>query len=212
MTDMMAVVQRRSRRSTTVAILLSAAALLAGCGGSAEADFAGSRREPAPAVDSVSLPAVSPDGAATPFEFRADDGNVLLVYFGYTSCPDVCPTTMSDISASQAQLGDDGDRVQLAMATIDPERDTPEVLSAYVNGFVDGGVALRTEDEVQLQEAADLFGVFYEVGTSDEGVVEVLHTGTLFGVDDSGTLVASWAFGTPQSDLLNDLEILLKDA
>ncbi len=211
MTHLAGLFGRRPRPATTLATVFAAGTFLVGCGGSAEAEFAGSRRDPAPAVDSVALPAVSPDGSSTPFEFRADDGNVLLVYFGYTSCPDVCPTTMSDISASQAQLGADGDRVQLAMATIDPERDIPEVLSAYVNGFVDGGVALRTEDDEQLQEAADLFGVFYEVGTSDEGVVEVLHAGTLFGVDDSGTLVASWAFGTPQSDLLNDLEILLKD-
>lgn len=199
------------KRSTLVAIVLAAIAVVSGCGGSEAAPFAGSRRDPAPTVGSVPLPAVAPGVEDTPFPFVADPGHILLLYFGYTSCPDVCPTTLADISAARVRLGEDGDRVQLAMATIDPERDTPEVLSAYVGGFVPGGVALRTEDDAQLQEAADLFGVFYEVAEDETGTIEVLHTGTLFGVDDQGTLVASWPFGTPSSDLTSDLAILLAE-
>ncbi len=197
---------------TIGATISGALLLLTGCGGSSEAVFAGSRRDPAPAVDEVGLPAVDPAGASEPFSFIADDGDLLLVYFGYTSCPDVCPTTLADVAAARTKLGDDGERIELAMATIDPERDTPDVLSAYVGGFVPGSVALRTENDADLQAAADQFGVFYEVSTDDDGVIEVLHTGTLFGVDDSGTLVASWPFGTTTSDLTSDLEILLKEA
>jgi protein SCO1/2 len=150
--------------------------------------------------------------SGAPFEFRAAEGDVLLVYFGYTSCPDVCPTTMADIARARKALGERGDRVELAMVTIDPDRDTDEVIQGYVEGFVGDGVGLRTGDPAQLQAAADLFGVFFEVTTADDGDVEVLHTGSLFGVDDEGRLVASWPFGTPASDLTSDLELLLGEA
>ncbi len=201
----------RHRTNSFIAVVF-VGFLTASCGGSTEAVFAGSRRDPAPQVDSVELPSVAADGASTPFRFVADEGDILLMYFGYTSCPDVCPTTLADVAAARAAMGDDGERVELAMATIDPERDTAEVLSTYVNGFVPGAVALRTDDDAQLQAAADLFGVFYEVSTTSDGTIEVLHTGTLFGVDASGTLLASWPFGTTPADLTNDLELLLKDA
>ncbi len=161
-------------------------------------------------MDSIDLPDVNHGDAA--FSFRADPGNVLLVYFGYTACPDVCPTTMADIVAARSQLGDEADRVQVAMTTIDPERDTADVIGAYVTGFVPGAAALRTDDPARLQAAADLFGVFYDVSTAEDGSVEVLHSGSLFGVDDRGTLVASWPFGTPASDLANDLRLLLNGA
>ncbi len=182
------------------------------CGDSSEPALLGSTREPAPRVDAVDLPSVAPDRPAEPFDFVADDGEVLLVYFGYTSCPDVCPTTLADVAAARAMIGDDAGRVKLAMATVDPTRDTAEVLSSYVGSFVPGATALRTEDAASLQAAADQFGVFYDVTTADDGTVDVLHSGTLFGVDDTGTLVVSWPFGTTTADLAHDLEILVKDA
>ncbi len=193
-------------------LVFVAALVFAGCGGSSDAGLLGSQREPAPKVDTASLPSVSPGAADEPFSFIADEGELLLVYFGYTSCPDVCPTTLADVAAARAIVGDDGERVKLAMATIDPTRDTDEVMNAYVGGFVPGSVALRTEDNDQLQAAADLFGVFYEVKPGEDGTVEVLHSGTLFGVDDSGTLVVSWPFGTSTADLAHDFDLLLKDA
>jgi protein SCO1 len=71
---------------------------------------------------------------------RADDGEVLLVYFGYTSCPDICPTTMADIRlALEACHRDLAERVSVAMVTVDPERDTTEVLTGYLGYFFDRG-------------------------------------------------------------------------
>ncbi len=141
--------------------------------------------------------------------FRAEDGHVLLAYFGYTHCPDVCPTTLADVRSALADLGDDADRVDLAMATIDPDRDTGDVLTPYVRSFVPDAHALRTTDDDQLQVAADLFGVTYDVSTDDAGEVEVTHSGFLYAVDDQGRLLVSWPFGTPSEDVAHDLELLL---
>lgn len=191
-------------RSIILAALLLVGA--AACGSDEVAPFAGARRAPAPSL-SATLPTT--DGEV--FEFVAADDEVLLVYFGYTSCPDVCPTTLADVSFARTELGDDADRVDLAMVTVDPGRDDAATLSDYVNSFVPGSIALRTDDDDELRSAAAEFGVFYEVTTLDDGTVDVIHSGTLFAVDDQGQLTASWSFGTPASDFVNDLDILLSE-
>ena len=121
---------------------LGIAVATAGCGGDRE--LVGLTRDPAPQVDAVTLPDVSRDGA--PFELRAEPGGLLVVYFGYTNCPDICPTTMADLARALDDLGDDADRVDVAMVTVDPDRDT-DVLADYVDDFVAGGHALATADE-----------------------------------------------------------------
>jgi protein SCO1/2 len=171
---------------------------------------AGVERQPPPDVSSVSLPDASQEGQ--PFTTVPDDGDVLLVYFGYTSCPDVCPTTMADVSAARADLGDEADRVDLAMVTIDPERDTAETLTVYVQTFVEEGHALRTDDPAALRGAAGAFGADYAVTTGPSGAPEVSHTGSLYAVDDTGHMVLQWPFGTPAEDVAADLDRLLDRA
>ena len=97
------------------------------------------------------------------------------------------------------------------MVTIDPERDTP-VLAEYVQSFVDGAHAIATDDQAALQAAAAPFGVSYEVRTAPNGEIEVGHTSYLFAVDDTGTLVLSWPFGTSADDLAGDIRQLLAAA
>jgi cytochrome oxidase Cu insertion factor (SCO1/SenC/PrrC family) len=87
----------------------------------------GYRPSGAQVVDTVALEDASNGGA--PFEFRAQPGELLVAYFGYTFCPDVCPTSLSMFKNALEQLGDDASAVELAMATIDPARDTAEVIS-----------------------------------------------------------------------------------
>lgn len=191
---------------TLSALALGAVLMLSACGEEAAAPFSGTRRTPAPVIEST-VPTV--DGEA--FEFVADKDNVLLVYFGFTFCPDVCPTTLADISFARNELGDRGELIDLAMVTIDPDRDDAETLSTYLNSFVPDSTALRTDDDAVLRSAADEFGVFYQVDALDDGDVDVAHSGTLFAIDDQGKLTASWPFGTPALDMLNDLEILLTE-
>ena len=180
-------------------------------GGGDELPYAGYERTPAPEVGELTLPAVESDGSTTEFAFRADDGGLLLVYFGYTSCPDVCPTTLSDVRLALGDLGGDADRVDLAMVTIDPEVDTAEVLTGYVRSFVPEASAVRTDDDPELREVATAFGADYGVEDPD-GAHEVYHTGSLYAVDSSGQLVLTWPFGVAADDLGADVRRLLDGA
>ncbi len=149
--------------------------------------------------------------AEAPFEFRAEPGKVLVVYFGYTSCPDVCPTSLAMFKNAMKQVGDDASRVQLAMATIDPARDTGEILTGYVQSFVPDAHALRSDDDAVLREVTDTFGVSFMVTSNAEGNVEVSHTGAMYVVDDSGELLLTWPFGVTADDVAGDIELILDE-
>jgi len=187
------------------------AGLLVACGGDDGGELTGLTRDPEPQVDTVALPDVSTGGE--PFELRAPTDGLLVVYFGYTNCPDVCPTTLADLKAALEELGDEADRVEVAMVTVDPERDTP-VLAEYVQSFVPGAHALATDDPAALQSAAEPFGVSYQVTTGPDGEIDVGHSSYLFAVDETGKLVITWPVGVDENsasaeDLAADMRQLL---
>lgn len=189
--------------------MVAAALTLAACGGSDEAaEFAGYVRTPAPEVGDLTLPDVGDDG--TEFAFQAADGELLLVYFGFTNCPDFCPTTMSDVGLALARLDPDlADRVSVAMVTVDPARDL-DVLDRYVTSFVADAHALGTDDLDRLAEVAAPFGAAYDITTVD-GEIEVGHTTPLYAVDDQGRLALTWPFGVTIDDMATDIEALLDE-
>lgn len=197
----------RTSAATLLIVLAALVATLAACGEAQPTDeqLGGVVRTPKPDVQLVSLP--DTDGAE--HNLQAEPGGLLVLYFGYTSCPDVCPTTMSDLSAALGLIGDDADKVQVAMATVDPDRDTPDVLSDYVTAFFPDGIGLRTEDPAALKAAAEPLGASYDVTTADDGEIEVTHTGFLYVIDDQGLLRVQWPFGTSDDDMAHDLEVLL---
>ena len=189
-------------------LLLVALALVASaCGGSESATLAGYEREPEPTVGSITLPAANRDTDA--FAFMADPGELLLVNFGYTSCPDICPTTLADTRLAFADLGDRASEVNMAFVSIDPTVDSPEVLTNYVEAFLADGIALRTDDPTELLVAADAFGVTYQIATNAEGEREVGHTPNIYVIDDTGSIILTWPFGVPPADMTSDLNILL---
>ncbi|MCP3992747.1 MAG: SCO family protein [Actinomycetia bacterium] len=194
-------------------LVLAATMMTMACSSEAKplAPFAGFERTPTPLVGELALPAVEADGSETDFTFQADEGDILLVYFGYTSCPDVCPTTLSDVRRAADRLGDDAERVDLAMITIDPLVDTPDIVAGYVSSFLPRAVALRTLDDDRLRAVADVFGADYGY-TDQDGEQQVYHTGSLYAIDSSGQLILTWSFGTPIDDLESDLGRLLKEA
>jgi len=187
-----------------VVLMLVASAL--GCGSQSRA-LVGYQRDPIPNVDVVALPSVETDGSETDFSFRADGDGLLLVYFGYTSCPDVCPTTLSDVRRVLDNLdsGDSG-RIDVAMVTVDPEVDTPEVLVGYTRSFVADAHVVRTTDSDQLEKAAEQFGASFDKQGSD-----VQHTGALYGVDKDGNLLITWPYGVTADDLESDIRYLLDE-
>lgn len=182
--------------------------IAAACGDDSPAGLAGMVREPPPNVGSVALP----DGSAGGRDFatKAAAGQLLLVYFGYTACPDVCPTTLADLRNAVQLLGEDANRITVAMVTVDPDRDVPEQLTLYVQAFFDGGHSLRTDDLQVLRRAADAFGADYDVTENADGIVEVAHTAFLYVVDSNGRVLVQWPFGTPSEDMRNDLAYLFE--
>jgi protein SCO1 len=170
----------------------------------AERTLAGIVRDPAPVVDGTTLPSLTDPGEDV--VFRADPGGLKAVYFGYTNCPDVCPTTMSDWTVALRRLPPEiADQVSTVMVTVDPERDN-ELLTGYVQSFVPDAVAAGTLDADRLAAAAEPFGVSYDVTTNAEGEIEVSHSGFLYLVGDDGRLLVTWPFGTSSQDIAADLE------
>lgn len=183
-------------------------------GGSIEVDadreLAGYRRDPVPMVGDLTLPDLAADGEE--FALRAEPGEILTVYFGYTNCPDFCPTTLSDVRLATRRMDPaDAERIGLAMITVDPERDIP-VLPGYVASFLEDAHALGTTDAGRLAEVAAPFGAGYEVTTNDDGEIDVAHTTSLYAVDDAGKIVLTWQFGVPIDDLAADLTQLLAES
>ena len=170
--------------------------------------LAGVVAQPAPDVSAVTLPTAE----ATPvaYSFVPPAGELQLVYFGYTACPDICPTTLADLrNALRKARAGVADKVRIAMATVDPRRDTAEVISGYVHSFFTDSVALRTDDDAMLRAAATAFGASYEAKYPNQGEPEVSHSAYLYAVDHTGHVVVEWPFGTTAADIAHDLELLL---
>ena len=139
-------------------------------------------------------------------------GKVTVLFFGYTQCPDVCPTTMAELAQVKKQLGAEGEQVQGVFVTIDPERDTPEVLRAYVASFDPGFVALRGNAE-QTAAAAKEFKVFYaKVPGKSPGSYTMDHTAASYVFDKQGRLRLFVRYGSGSPALAADLQTLIRAA
>jgi protein SCO1/2 len=136
-------------------------------------------------------------------------GKAVVVFFGYTQCPDVCPTTMAEIAQAKKLLGPDGDKVQAVFITIDPERDTPELLKAYAANFGPDFVALRGSPE-QTAETAKDFKIYYKkVEGKAPGSYTMDHSAASFVFDPKGRLRLYTRYGTGAQALADDLKQLL---
>ncbi len=204
-----------TRLRLVAAVVLAGAvwAGLPGCGSDSDASATLNGAEPAEPmlVGDRTLAEVAPDGTETEFAFRAPEGELLAVYFGYTSCPDVCPKTMADLRTALEELPpEEAGRVSVAMVTVDPERDTPEVLNGYVGSFFERSHALRTTDMAELEsvEAAFLASSSITPDPDGEGY-EVSHTASTALVDDRGQVLAFWPFGLGADHMADDLQTLL---
>jgi len=136
-------------------------------------------------------------------------GKVVVVFFGYTQCPDVCPTTMAELAEVKRALGPDGERLQGVFITVDPERDTPEVLKGYVTGFDPSFVALRGTPEQTLATAKE-FKVFYAKAPSKgQGAYTMDHTAGAFVIDASGHVRLFTRYGSGAQAMAQDIKRLI---
>ncbi len=136
-------------------------------------------------------------------------GKVVLIFFGFTHCPEVCPTTLHDLASVLKQLGKDADRVQVLFVTLDPARDTQEMLAKFVPAFHPNFLALRG-DAATTKAAAQSFHVFFEkrpLTTPEDYTIE--HFSGTFVFDREGKLRLLMNYGIGLDKILHDVKLLL---
>ena len=163
-------------------------------------------------VGMVTLPEEFDNGAPTSeFTFVAQEGELLVVFFGYTMCPDICPTSLTDFRSALRRMGSRAEKVDLAFVTVDPERDTIDKLIPFLSTYATRYHAIRTTDFSLLKSVQDRFLVRSSVTTDENGYVQVTHTGTAFVVDSTGVVVDELPFGIGADGMENDFTVLLNN-
>jgi protein SCO1/2 len=196
------------RRSILLAATLALA--LSGC------DKLGLGKPPAPQFKGADITGVDyaktlalPDVNGQPRTLGDFKGKVTVVFFGYTQCPDVCPTTMAELAQVKKALGPDGDKLQAVFVTIDPERDTPEILKSYMASFDPSFVALRGTVE-QTKATAKEFKIFFEkVPGKTEGSYTMDHSAGAFVLDTKGNVRLFERYGAGAEGLTSDIKTLI---
>lgn len=183
-------------------------------GGSASTAVPGTVRDPIPDVSDLEALEFSADPAGEPMSFTAPDGQLRLVYFGYLSCPDICPLTMADAAAALNKLEpDEAFRVTPAFVTLDPERDTADRMVEYMEHFFPDHpyLVMQAPDTGALNQLAYNFHVQYTIPVHEEGeFYAIAHSGTLYVVDDNGLVVREFPFGTKADALAAGLRAELE--
>lgn len=137
-------------------------------------------------------------------------GKLVVLFFGFTQCPDVCPTSMAELAEVKKLLGKDGDKLQGLFVTVDPERDTPELLKAYMANFDPTFLALRGSPE-QLEAMAKEFKVYYKkVPGKTLTSYTMDHSAASYVYDTQGRLRLYTRYGSGAPALASDLQLLLK--
>lgn len=191
-----------------VLFALFVTASLLGCGQSSAPQFKGTDITGAPFGRSLALQ----DHNGQPRTLADFKGKAVAIFFGYTHCPDVCPTTLTDLKAALKLLGPEmAGRVQVLFVTVDPERDTPEVLAKYVPYFDPSFLGLYGSPE-QVAETAREFKVHYSkhVAAGATGYL-VDHTAATYVFDPQGRIRLFWPYGFPAADMAQDLKQVLSE-
>lgn len=145
-----------------------------------------------------------------PMTLQDFKGKVVFLFFGFAQCPDICPTTLLKAKEIREALGADADKLQVVFVTLDPERDTPEVMSAYVPSFDPSFIGLRG-DTAATKKAAREFRVFYQMVPNQDGSSYTLdHTAASYVIDKDGNLRLLVRYNDAVEDIVNDLKLLIQ--
>ena len=145
------------------------------------------------------------------FRLGNQRGKIVLLFFGYTSCPDVCPTTLAELKLVLDGLGDAADSAQVVFISVDPDRDTPEKIQKYAGHFNPNFIGLSGSMDA-LQKIWDGYGVYREIAPAEGSAsgYSVDHTARVTLVDADGNLRLSYGFQTPVEDIVHDIKLLLR--
>lgn len=195
----------RSRRPLAAGLVLAALASTAAC----------RARDAGPASDPVRLDEYDFGGDfqltahdGRPFRLSDARGKVVLLFFGYTSCPDICPMTLAAIRQVEERLGTRRDRLLTVFVSVDPERDTPSALKDYLGHFGLNAVGV-TGPPSALDPVVSQYKAFYEYVTSDTAMDYLVdHTTTLYLIDRQGKVRHLFGYGDPPERILEGVELL----
>jgi protein SCO1/2 len=169
--------------------------------------YQGSLLDPPAQAAEISL--VEANG--TPFHLQDQKGIATLLFFGYTSCPDVCPTTLTDFKRIYASLGDQAGEVNFVFITVDPERDTPEIVEAYVDRFNPAFIGLSGSME-DLEPVWKGYFVYREIEVHEPGENYLVgHTGHVYAIDKGNNLRLTFPFGIGPEAITADIVQLLRE-
>jgi len=166
--------------------------------------FATGQFRSAPGASAIGGPFKLTDQDGKPITDLEMKGEPLLVFFGYTHCPDVCPTTLFEISEVLHALGKDADRVHALYITVDPERDTPAVMKDYLSSF-DPHLRGATGDQIAIEAAEKAYRVYAKKVPTGNGDYSMDHTALVYLMDKQGRFVAPFGLKRPPADAAADL-------
>ena len=194
----------RCQRTLRTVLFAGAVALLGGCSDGAPR-FKASDITGMPIGGEFALP----DQSGQVRRLSEFKGKVVVAFFGYTQCPDVCPTTLSEVATAMKELGAAARDVQVLFLTVDPERDTPQLLSEYVQAFDRSFLALRGS-QAELEAVARQFKVFFQKNPTPGGGYTMDHTAASFVFDRQGRIRLLVAYGAGAAVFAHDLAQLLR--
>ncbi len=197
--------RRRAPRRLLAALLVAASSMVSFSACNKTTQMHGVMVEPPKSVGSFDF--TLPSGA--PYHTAAETGRPMLVFFGYTHCPDVCPTTLADWKLAKAKLGRDGERVRFVFVTVDPERDTPAVSDAYAKQFDPAFVGVSGDANVTAKIMAAFGVTAAKEAITDSTHYLVGHSAQTFLVDDKGRVIAMYPLGMGWDALVADLASVL---
>ncbi len=164
----------------------------------------------------INSPKIAPEIALTatdgrPFRLSDQKGKIALVFFGYTSCPDVCPTTLAEMKQVRESLGKKADQVEFIFITVDPQRDTPGRLGKYLSLFDPTFIGL-TGSDAELQPVYQSYGVYVEFpdGQNLSENYAVTHSAVTYLIDRQGRLRLTYSYGSARDDMVQDIRYLLR--
>lgn len=150
------------------------------------------------------------DHNGQPFHLSSLRGKAVLIFFGYTSCPDACPTTLSKLSSVYRKLGEDAKRVKTLYISVDPERDTPDVLKADLASFQLDALGL-TGSKADIDKAVNLYKAEYEIVPTPNSAAKytVAHSTTLYALDKTGRTRIEFSYDASVDEIANGLREIL---
>jgi len=145
-----------------------------------------------------------------PVSLNAFHGKVVVLFFGFTHCRDICPATLAKLNEALTRLGDQAQKVQVVFVSVDYKRDTPETVGAFATKFSPDFIGL-TGSQPEIDTVTKDYGIYYQLGQADaNGDYEVEHTSLIMALDQGGQLVMTWSADQQPDEIASDLSVLVK--